>query len=166
MRRALWVGGVLAIALAVARADEQAPVPYRLWWSFPNDDDTAIEIDEPDLSVSTWASRWKFAKAMQHCDLKRSKVLSEHRDGTPVREIKIESIDPDGKVFAVSRCVMTLKSWRTRIGLKLVERLDGELDAHAAFLVPRRVPGKFTVPSEPASPATPHGELPAEGGKP
>ena len=42
---------------------------------------------------------------------------------------------------ATSRCVMTLKDWRTRIGKDLVYRLDDELDAHAAFLMPRRGPG-------------------------
>ena len=36
---------------------------------------------------------------------------------------------------------MTLKDWRTRIGKELVYRLDDELDAHAAFLQPRRGPG-------------------------
>src|SRR5262249_38284917 len=62
-------------------------VPYRVWWSFPNDDETAIEVDEPDLAESTWeGDRWKFAVAMQKCNVKRSKVLAEHRDETPVRE--------------------------------------------------------------------------------
>jgi hypothetical protein len=39
------------------------------------------------------------------------------------------------------RCVMTLQQWRTRIGKDVVYRLDDELDAHAAFLLPRRGPG-------------------------
>jgi hypothetical protein len=144
--RAAWALLLLLALAPHARAEEK--VPYRLWWSFPNDDDTAIEIDEPDLSVSDWESRWKFAVAMQHCDLRRSKLLGQHRDGTPVREIKVESLDGEGKVRAVSRCVMTLSAWRTRIGKRLVERLDDELDAHASFLAPRHVPGKFTVPKE------------------
>lgn len=123
-----------------ALADEK--VPYRLWWSFPNDDDTAIEVDEPDLSVSKWQrDRWKFAVDMRKCDYKRSKLLAEHRDGTPVREIKIESLDPDGKVRTATRCVMTLKEWRARLGKELTYRLEDELDAHAAFLMPRHGPG-------------------------
>jgi hypothetical protein len=125
----------------IASADD-AKIPYRIWWSFPNDDDTAIEVDDPDLTSSKWDSeRWKFAVAMLKCDAKKSKSLAQHRDGTPVREIRVESLEPDGKVRATSRCVMTLKDWRTRIGKDVVYRLDDELDAHAAFLMPRRGPG-------------------------
>lgn len=133
-----WI--VLTVLLgAAAHAD---PIPYKVWWSFPNDDDTAIEVDEPDLTDSRWDSeRWKFAVAMLKCDAKKSKVLAQHKDGTPVREVRVESLEPDGKVRATSRCVMTLKDWRTRIGKDLVYRLDDELDAHAAFLMPRRGPG-------------------------
>jgi hypothetical protein len=136
------VGLVLGVWLWPARAAAADPIPYKIWWSFPNDDDTAIEVDEPDLTDSKWDSqRWLFAVAMQKCNGKRSKILAEHKDGTPVREIRVESLEPDGKVRATSRCVMTLKDWRTRIGKDLVYRLDDELDAHAAFLVPRRGPG-------------------------
>jgi hypothetical protein len=129
------VGG----GLASVRAENR--LPYRLWWSFPNDDDSAIEVDDPDLSVSKWDSRWAFAVAMQKCDAKKTKLLNQHKDGTPVREIRIESLEPDGSVRATSRCTLALKDWRTRIGAPLVERLEDELDAHMAFLVPRRVPG-------------------------
>ena len=124
-----------------------------MWWSFPNDDDTAIEVDGPDLTDSKWAEeRWKFAVAMLKCDVKKSKLLAQHRDGTPVREIKVESLEPDGKVRSTSRCVMTLKDWRTRIGKDVVYRLDDELDAHASFLAPRRGPGMpAKTPLAPAS---------------
>ena len=36
---------------------------------------------------------------------------------------------------------MALKDWRMRIGKPLVIRLEDELDAHAAFLMPRHFPG-------------------------
>jgi hypothetical protein len=118
------------------------PLPYKIWWSFPNDDETAIEVDSADLDESKWdRDRWKFAVAMQKCDFKKSKLLAQHKDETPVREIRVDSLEPDGKVRATTRCVMTLKDWRTRIGKDLVYRLDDELDAHAAFLMPRRMPG-------------------------
>ncbi len=133
------VAAALVLVGGAALAD---PIPYKIWWSFPNDDETAIEVDDADLGESKWnGERWKFAVAMQKCDAKRSKVLAAHKDETPVREIKVESLEPDGKVRATSRCVMTLKDWRTRIGKDLVYRLDDELDAHAAFLLPRRGPG-------------------------
>ena len=114
---AWWAGlGGLAVVgvgglAAVAAADPPAPIPYRIWWSFPNDDDTAIEVDNPDLTGSHWEDeRWKFAVAMLKCDARRSKILAQHKDGTPVREIRVESLEPDGKVRATSRCVMTLQA--------------------------------------------------------
>jgi hypothetical protein len=135
VRRVLLVLG----ALLLIGADN--PLPYRIWWSFPNDDDTAIEVDDPDLSESTWTSRWQFAVAMQKCDARKSKRLALHKDGTPVREIRVESLQVDGTTRSTSRCVMALKEWRARIGRNLVERLDDELDAHASFLMPRHFPG-------------------------
>ncbi len=154
MIRTATMALVLAGALGgVAGAADPSPIPYRVWWSFPHDDETAIEVDGPDLNESKWdGERWKFAIAMLKCDAKRSRLLAQHRDGTPVREIRVESLEPDGKVSTTTRCVMTLKEWRTRIGKDLVYRLDDELDAHAAFLLPRRVPG---MPAK--TPLTPEG---------
>jgi hypothetical protein len=132
---------IVLVCLFAGAADAADKIPYRVWWSFPNDDDTAIEVDDPDLSESKWeGERWKFAVAMQKCDVKKSKLLAEHRDGTPVREMRVEALEANGKVRATSRCVMTLKEWRVRIGKNLVYRLDDELDAHAAFLMPRHTP--------------------------
>lgn len=131
--------GLVLGALLLVGADN--PLPYRIWWSFPNDDDTAIEVDDPDLTESTYTSRWQFAVAMQKCDVRKSKRLAQHKDGTPVREIRVESLDPDGTTRATSRCVMALADWRTRIGKPLVVRLEDELDAHASFLMPRHFPG-------------------------
>jgi hypothetical protein len=131
--------GLVLGALLLIGADN--PLPYRIWWSFPNDDETAIEVDDPDLSESTYTSRWQFAVAMQKCDVRKSKRLALHKDGTPVREIRVESLEPDGTTRATTRCVMALKEWRTRIGGPLVLRLEDELDAHASFLMPRHFPG-------------------------
>jgi hypothetical protein len=133
---------LLAGARTLAAPKAPLALPYRVWWSFPNDDDTAIEVDGPDLSWSRWdGQRWKFAVEMQKCDQKKSKQLAQHKDGTPVREIRVDALEADGKVRTTVRCVMTLKDWRVRIGKDLVYRLDDELDAHAAFLMPRRSPG-------------------------
>jgi hypothetical protein len=30
------------------------PIPYKMFWSFPSDDVTAIEVDDADLSLSPW----------------------------------------------------------------------------------------------------------------
>src|SRR5256885_16211837 len=80
---------------AVAAADA---APYKVWWSFPNDDDTAIEVDEPDLELSRWeGQRWKFAVEMQHCDVKKSKLLAQHKTGTPGGEIGVDARGPTGR---------------------------------------------------------------------
>jgi hypothetical protein len=144
-----WLALILLFG-GVAAADP--PIPYKIWWSFPNDDETAIEVDNPDLGGSRWEDeRWKFAVAMLKCDVKRSKLLAQHKDETPVREIRVESLQPDGKVRATSRCVMTLVDWRKRIGKDVVYRLEDELDAHESFLQPRApgMPAKSTLTPEP-----------------
>lgn len=144
-----WVSLILLFG-GVAAAD--SPIPYKIWWSFPNDDETAIEVDNPDLGGSRWEDeRWKFAVAMLKCDVKKSKLLAQHKDETPVREIRVESLEPDGKVRSSSRCVMTLVDWRKRIGKDVVYRLEDELDAHASFLQPRSpgMPAKSTLTPQP-----------------
>jgi hypothetical protein len=137
---------------AVARADNEAKeLPYKLWWSFPRDDASAIEIDDPDLHVSEFTSRWQFVTEMQHCDLKRGERLLKRREGTPLREVRIEALDAGGEVRTTTRCVMTLAAWRSRLGQRLVERLDDELDAHVSFLLPRHRP-QAPPPSTAAKP--------------
>jgi hypothetical protein len=138
----LIVTTLYSVSIGTARAIEtkDTELPYRLWWSFPRDDVSAIEIDDPDLHVSEFASRWQFVSEMQHCEFKRGEKLLKRREGTPLREVRIESLDASGAVRTTSRCVMTLAAWRTRLGTRLVERLDDELDAHVSFLLPRHKP--------------------------
>ena len=137
----------LAVALffvvgAAAQAEPEAPMPYRLYWSFPRDDVSAIEIDEPDLHVSEFDSKWIFVSKMATCDRKSAHKAKRKTNGepTPLRELRIETLDASGKVHDTSRCVMPLASWRLRLGERLTDRLEDELDAHVSFLVPRKVP--------------------------
>jgi hypothetical protein len=141
---------VAAVVLLVASAQAEPPVlmPYRVWWSYPSDDKAAIEVDDPDLSVTDWQTRWEFARDMQPCDAKLSNKLAQRRDKS-VREVRIETLDGAGQVRTTNRCVMTLAQWRRRIGRSLYDRLEAELDAHDAFLRPRRYPG---MPVDPANP--------------
>lgn len=137
---------LLLVALGgVAAADSPPPAPassVKVYWSFPNDDITAIDVDNPDLGGTKWEDDIpQFAADMLKCNYKRSRILAQHKDETPVREIRVDKLAADGKVQSTSRCVMTLKEWRTRIGKDVVYRLDDELDAHASFLMPQRVPG-------------------------
>ncbi|MFI5290345.1 MAG: hypothetical protein ACHQ17_11880 [Polyangia bacterium] len=148
------VAGSLALASAVLFAtlsfagepkDPSEPAgPYRIWWSYPKDVESAIEIDDPDLHVSRFASRWSFVTEISHCDRKKEARLLRKRqegEGTPLREVRVEQLDDEGQVHATSRCVQKLADWRTHLGKPLVERLEDELDAHVDFLYPRRRPG-------------------------
>ncbi len=143
MKRFSLILFLILVGAASARAEEPAALPYKLWWSFPRDDLSAIEIDDPDLHVSEYASRWQFVNAVQRCDLKHGDKLLKRRDkdGTPLREVRIDSLDGAGVVRTTTRCVMPLAVWRGKIGERLVERLEDELDAHVSFLMPRRYPG-------------------------
>ena len=136
---------LLVALVGVAAADPPPPAPppsVKVYWSFPNDDITAIDVDNPDLGGSKWEDDVPlFAADMLKCNFKRSRILAQHKDETQVREIRVDKLGADGKVQSTSRCVMTLKEWRTRIGKDVVYRLDDELDAHASFLMPQRVPG-------------------------
>ncbi len=133
----------LTFALTSRAEPKPEPHPYQLYWSFPRDDLSSIEIDDPDLHVSEFESKWQFAAKMAQCDLKTAARVMKKRakgEGTPVREVRVDSLDDAGKVHATTRCVLPLAVWRVKIGQRLVERLEDELDAHVSFLVPRRYP--------------------------
>jgi hypothetical protein len=113
--------------------------PYRLWWSLPLDDDSAIEIDDVETSMSKFGSRWQLAVSQGcHAAPPRNGIA---RGGDPVtRELKVETLDGAGQVRTTRRCVRTLSEWKKRLGPKLTERLEDELDAHISFLHPRHTP--------------------------
>ena len=155
----LLISFCLATAFAAtARADDDADekAPYTVYWSFPRDDMSAIEVDDPDVHASDFPSKWALVNALGKCDVRRSAKLMKKRaegEGTPVRELRIDSLDAEGKVHATSRCVLPLAVWRVRMGQRLTERLEDELDAHVSFLVPRKHPPQPNVPPPPnASP--------------
>jgi hypothetical protein len=125
---------VVALLLGTARAEP----PYRLWWSLPLDDAAAIEVDEADLGASEFASRWQLVMALGRCDKAKKKRAKE---GSPVRELRIDSLDGDGKVRTSRRCLLSHEEWEAKLGARMVERLDDELDAHESFLRPRKRPG-------------------------
>jgi hypothetical protein len=115
--------------------------PYRLWWSLPMDDDLAIEVDEYESGASKFGSRWQLAlrEGCAHAPVRKG--IAGGGDGI-LRELKVETLDANGKVRSSRRCVRTLAAWRKRLGPQLTERLEDELDAHIAFLHPRHVPGE------------------------
>lgn len=144
--------GIVLMLAGPAAAETPAPMPYRLWWSFPRDDRTAIEVDEPDLHVSGFATKWELVAKQGACDETRAArlMLAKSRgDATPLRELRVESLDGAGAVHATTRCVLPLQSWRRKLGERLVERLEDELDAHSSFLSPRKTPSQTMPKPEP-----------------
>jgi hypothetical protein len=126
---ALWM---LLVAPAAA-AD-------KVWWSFPGDDDSAIEVDEADAHASDFEELPPLVAAVKKCNIKKGAALLKKRDsgdGTPLRELRIDE----------RRCVLTLPGARKLLGKRLVERLDDELDAHVSFLQPRKFPGGVARPT-------------------
>jgi hypothetical protein len=124
-----WLIALLLLVGARASADG---LPYRLWWSFPGDDANAIEIDDADLGGSRFESRWQLALALRpRCG--RAPKKAE-------REVRVEQLDDDGEVRGVARCRASLGDFRKRLGERMVERLEDELDAHVSFIAPRKMP--------------------------
>jgi hypothetical protein len=146
----------LCCALSTAHAEDEdaEKAPYNVYWSFPRDDMSAIEVDDPDVHASEFPSKWALVNALSKCDVRRSAKLLKKRaegEGTPVRELRIDSLDGDGKVHSTTRCVLPLSVWRIRMGQRLTERLEDELDAHVSFLVPRKHPPLPNIPQPPAA---------------
>ena len=120
----------------------EPPDARRLWWTFPADDNTAIEIDSADLR-SYPKPRLSLVSLAESCDKKRAaKLLAAREAGAtaPLRELRLDTpgqTDP-------RRCVNTLAAWKKRLGAPMTERLEDELDAHLSFLVPRQRPKPAT----------------------
>jgi hypothetical protein len=112
--------------------------PYKLWWSLPLDDDLAIEVDDSEVAASPFATRWKLAMS-QGCD---RPVPPPKQGDRALRELKVETLGADGTVRSHKRCVRSVADWKRRLGAKLFERLDDELDAHIAFIHPRKMPSQ------------------------
>ncbi len=120
----------------------------KLWWSFPGDDDSAIEVDEADAHASEFEELPPLLAAVKKCNVKKGAALLKKRDagdGTPLREMRLDE----------RRCVMTLTGARKLLGKRLVERLADELDAHVSFLQPRKFPGGGGKPAPSDGGATP-----------
>jgi hypothetical protein len=127
------------------RALVTARPTVRLWWSFPGDDPSAIEIDDADLRVSRFVDPAALARVATRC-----RGRSGRSSGTrPMREIRIESLATPPR--AEQRCALPLSSWRGALGVELLERLEDELDAHLSFLLPRKVPAQARTPPAPGA---------------
>jgi hypothetical protein len=147
----------LSFALLVmpARADPPSS-PYRLRWSFPNDEISAIDVDRGDLSASRFKSEYALVKYLSGLSIEKPKKPKSGEAGPPERELRVEQVDGAGAVRSTLRYVAPLEVWRKRVGEPMVERLEDEFDAHLRMVLPRKVQPVHT-PGPP--PEGPHGQL-------
>ena len=152
MKRSLRMG-LTAISLAtlslttlslttMSAEAEPAQSPYRITWSFANDELSTIDVDSGDLSSSRFTSPIELATFMRKLPrAKKSKGASETPPMTthaaPPRELRIEQVDGAGKVRSTDRWIATVEEWRRRLGERMVDRLEDEFDAHLRMLLPR-----------------------------
>jgi hypothetical protein len=159
-------GAAPAPALSVLD-DPDAPPPdpiipgRRLWWSFVDDDTSAIEIDDGDLRVSHGHRRRELEAAVDLCDKKASAKLRRSRsDGDNSKVLRELRVGPERPGAKDRRCVVTLSTARKRFGEPLVERLEDELDARMAFLVPGSVRKAPPPPKKPVIAPNPEQQQP------
>jgi hypothetical protein len=144
-------GGAPAPEAPRPKAADSARAGFRLWWSYPRDDLSAIEIDDANLGVSRFETRKAFVAVAGACDMKRAGRFARGAGAKLiVREVRIEHLDDALKTIRETRCVLPLAAWRVKLGERMVERLEDELDAHMSFLIPRKLPAKKPTASEPA----------------
>jgi hypothetical protein len=140
----------LLLLCGLARADATPSSPYDLYWSFPDDAVSAIDVDIGDLSKSRFKTDYELVKYLGA--LKKEKPVKPKPGETaaPSRELRVDQRDPDGKVRSTTRYVAPLQTWRNRLGEDMVERLEDEFDAHLRMVLPRR-----NVPVHPPGPSSP-----------
>lgn len=125
------------------KAPDSASEGVRLWWSYPRDDQSAIEIDDANLGASRFATRKAFVAVAGTCDVKGAGKYVKHKDAGAkliVREVRVEHLDGAMRTTRETRCVLPLAAWRKKLGERMVERMEDELDAHMSFLIPRKLP--------------------------
>lgn len=135
---------LLAVLLAAAPARAETPdSPYKLLWSFPGDDLSAIDVDRGDLSASRFEGPFALARYLESLPPpKKQKKPIAGEGSVPQRELRIEQLDGGGRSRTSRRYVAPLSEWRRRLGEPMVERLEDEFDAHLRMLLPRKAPPK------------------------
>lgn len=137
------LAGASASAQTAASDAGVAAVPgLRLYWVMVGDQNSGVEIDDPDLHVSAFASREALLTALRSCEQATPIKLVTRRPN--LRMLRIERASTDGKIVE-SHCQLSLKRFRKRLGEPLIDRLEDELDAHQSFLTPRH----FPIPAPP-----------------
>ena len=117
--------------------------PYRIYWAFPDNDMSGIDVDRGDLSVSRFESDFELVRYL--ADQPKPKRPARPKPGEasiPDRELKVQQLDGAAAVRSTTTYTMPLAAWRKLLGERMVERLEDEFDAHLRMIFPRR-----TVPS-------------------
>jgi len=129
---------VLALCASSAYAEPETS-PYRMTWSFPSDDVSAITVDRVELDKSRFATAYELVKYLGKLPAEKPKKPKPGEAGEPLRELRVDQLGPDGKVRSTSHYVAQLATWRKRLGEDMVERLEDEFDAHLRMVLPRKV---------------------------
>lgn len=137
----------LAVALVLCGAGARAETPrspYHLYWSFPADELSQIDVDRGDIGKSPFAGDYDLVKYLAALPKEKPPKPKPGEAAAPARELRVDQLDGDGKVRSTVRYLAPLEVWRKRLGEDMVERLEDEFDAHLRMILPRKV-----VPAHP-----------------
>jgi hypothetical protein len=141
---------VLLLCLPGATRAEAPTSPYRLFWSFPGDEVSAIDVDRGDLDKSRFKSDYELVQYLAGLPKEKpQKPKPGAGAAPPARELRVDQLDGEGKVRATLRYVAPLSRWRKRLGDDFVDRVEDEFDAHLRMILPRRNAPEHT-PGPPA----------------
>ncbi len=141
IRCGLAIFAVATLLLVGMRAHAEAPEsPYKLLWSFPADDLSAIDVDRGDLARAASRAPSRSRDICRPAAAEEAEEAGAWAENVPRRELRIEQLDGSGTIRSSLRYVATLVEWRRRLGEPMVERLEDEFDAHLRMLLPRKAP--------------------------
>lgn len=142
---------ICALLVAASAHAETPQSPYRLYWAFPDNAISGIDVDRGDLSASRFDSNFELVRYLaQQPKPKKSAKSKPGEAAIPDRELEVQQLDGTGAVRSTVTYVMPLVAWRKLIGERMVERLEDEFDAHLRMFFPRRA-----IPTPPRAPPEP-----------
>jgi hypothetical protein len=133
------VVAALVMGVGLAAYAEPETSPYRVTWSFPDDEVSAITIDRVELDKSRFGNTYELVKYLGKLPPEKPKKPKPGEAGEPMREVRVDQLGPDGKIRATTKYPAKLATWRKRLGEEMVERLEDEFDAHLRMVLPRKV---------------------------
>lgn len=132
-----WAALALSLLVSAPLAAEAPRSPYRVYWSFPGDELSSIDVDRGNLSASRFESDFQLVKYLASLKPEKPKKGKLGEQAAPGRELRVEQVDSQGQVRSTRRYAAPLETWRNRLGEPMVERLEDEFDAHLRMILPR-----------------------------